>query len=605
MKKTVIYLLGSVNFVYAQVKEEVIPTTATKVQCEYLGISAPVYTLGDPSVDFAIHTNHEGDVKANRKRPEAVNADALPIGEDPALQKEYGMYPEKAALVSWNGLGGGGPPDPSGAAGPNHYVQAINTKYKVWSKTGVSAMTTANLSTLWAGSTNSGDPIVLYDRHADRWVITQFQTTVNKILIAISTTPSPIGTFYTYSFTFPSFPDYPKFSVWSDGYYMTSNTSTKNVVAFERDKMLVGDATASMVALNLPSMATAYGFRSVLPADADGALPPAGTPNYLFYFQDDSWGGSPGDQIRVLKMTTNYVTPTSSSITAVQTLIPTAFNSVFTNSWDDITQQGTTQKLDAIASVFTFRAQYMRWVGYNTVMLCKVVDVDGNNKGGIRWYQLRQNDATGVWSIFDQGTYSPDANSRFVGSIALDNQGNVGLAYSVSGPTKFPSVGFTGRLNSDPAGQMTFAETVVQAGATFQSGFNRFGDYSQLTLDPNGRTFWFTGEYIGSGGALMTKIFSFDFQGPAGLDDNPYYGSDFIVSQENGSIQAMVNNANYEDNIQFDLYDVSGRLLESIKTTVVNKVSKVVFTASNLVSGTYLVRVGNDKFQRVEKTIIQ
>ncbi|MDX1652857.1 MAG: T9SS type A sorting domain-containing protein [Brumimicrobium sp.] len=577
------------------------------IQGNYLGVSVPLRDL--PQVydeSQMVYEHDEGDVKANRKRPEAVNPNALPKGEDPARQKDYPKADNDINLgVNFNGLGGAFPPDPSGAVSPDYYVQAVNTAYRVYNKDGTSSSGAMALNTLWPGSNNSGDPIVMWDRHAEKFVITQFQTGSNKILFAISTTTDPLGTFHLYEFSFPSFPDYPKYSIWSDGYYMTSNTYTQNVVAFEREKMIAGDPSASMIALNLPSFSTGYGFRSVLPADADGDLPPYGTPMNLFLFQDDSWGGVSEDHIRVLEMEVDWDTPSNSSISLKQNIPTDPFNSVFTNSWDDITQKGTSQKIDAIASVFNFRAQYLRWPGYNTLVLCNVVDVNNNNVGGIRWYELRQTADTLDWEIHQQSTYAPaDGASRFIGSISMDYNGHIGLAYSISGPNHYPGLAFTGRYWWHSLGDMALPETMAIDGQYFQSGGNRFGDYSHMALDPDGQTFWFTGEYIGSGGSRRTRIFSFNLESQVEIEGQEVQKPELILSQSGDQIIVEGMNLPGDEKMKVELFAVNGQLLASTEQTVLNGELKASFGKASLNSGVYLVRIGKENFQRVKKIAV-
>ena len=576
-----------------------------KIQGKYLGLSIPIRELPDIDEKTIVYEKREGNVKENRRRPEVVNPNALPKTEDPARQQMYAKSNwDLPTGVNFFGLQGAFPPDPSGAVSDLYYVQAVNTVYRVYNKDGSSAAGAKTLSSLWPGSTNSGDPIVMYDRHADKFVITQFQTGTNEILFAVSETNDPTGAFYLYEYSFPSFPDYPKYSIWSDGYYMTSNTFQKNVVAFERDKMIEGDPTASMIALNLPSFSTGYGFRSVLPADADGDLPPYGTPNYMFLFQDDSWGGVAEDHIRVLKMEVDWDTPSNSTIGLHQNIPTEPFNSVFTNSWDDITQKGTTQKLDAIASIFNYRAQYLRWHNYNTVMLCNVVDVNNANKGGIRWYELRQDDATQEFTIRQQSTYSPpDLDSRFLGSISMDYNGHIGMAYNISGPNSYPGIAFTGRFHWDALNEMSLPETFAQEGLSFQSGGNRFGDYSHMSLDPDGKTFWFTGEFIGNNGSRRTKIFSFSLEDIVSVSNEDFLEPALKVSQNSDVI--LVNGTNLSDGEMYvQLYAVNG---QEVATKIVNVASgefSSTFDKSTLSSGVYLVRIGKESFQRVQKIAI-
>ena len=203
-----------------------------------------------PVVDEAAEQardRHELD--APRPLP-VVTAPQFENEPDGALQTSTASRVLKTPILSVNGQSGSGvPPDPSGAVGTDRYVQAVNTAYRVYLKTtGQSVGAAHNLSFLWPGSQDAGDPIVLYDRHADRWFISQFNFSPNRILLAISETNNPAGSYYVYEFSFSSFPDYPKYSVWWDGYYMTSNSS-KTAVVFEREQMLAGNPDARMVAL--------------------------------------------------------------------------------------------------------------------------------------------------------------------------------------------------------------------------------------------------------------------------------------------------------------------------------------------------------------------
>ncbi len=579
--------------------------TVEYTQGTFLGITPPVREWKGPEVDFSKIEAKEGSVKENRRRPE-VDPTKKDIFVDGALQETFGTKANKAPLVNFDGLTGAFPPDPSGAAGPNHYVQAVNVSFRVYSKTGSPLTNSMSLASLWSGSSSDGDPIVMYDRHADRWVITQFQISGNKILFAVSTTPDPTGSYATYSYNFTSFPDYPKFSIWSDGYYMTSNSSNKNAVAFERSAMLAGNATAGMIALNLPGFTTQYGFKSVLPADADGALPPFGTPNYMFYFQDNGWSGVSQDVIKILKMQIDWNNPTSSTITTHQTLFPSAFNAVFTNSWNDITQKNSTQKLDAIASVFNYRAQYIRWGTYNTVMLCKVVDIDNNNTGGIRWYELRQDDATNQFSIHQEGTYAPaGTDSRWLGSIAMDLNGMIGMGYSIAGPDRFASVAYTGRFPFDPPGIMTLQEYVAVNGTGFQTGGNRFGDYSHMSLDPDGKTFWYTGEYLGNNGSRKTRIFSFDIFSTLNTPQNSINQLEMVAYQNQNILNIEMGDVQFTNELHVELIEMSGKTVRVSNEKITDEKLAVSWEISSLPKGTYIVAVSGDSFQRTQKIVLQ
>lgn len=517
-------------------------------------------------------------------------------GIDPVLQTEGPLYKTSTSLKeNFNGLSGAFPPDPSGAAGPDYYVQAVNSSYRVYEKDGsTSGGWFGSLASLWPGSTSDGDPIVMYDRYAERWFISQFQPDSDEILIAISETTDPLGAYYAYSFTVPvggtGFPDYPKFGIWPDGYYMSANCSSNNCVVFEREKMLLGDQNAGMVMMNFPSTIR-YFFRSFAPAYAEGAVEPEeGEPFYYFHIQDNSWSGVSTDHIKVIECAVDWDTPSSSTVTVSQEIPTAAFNSVFTNSWDDITQKGSTQKLDAVAGIFMYRAQYRRFEDYNTMMLCTTVDVDNSNRAGIRWFELRD-DNDGVWYIHQEGTYSPDTqNSRWMGNIAMDCFGNIGMAYSFAGSDNYAGIRFTGRFKDDPLGQMTVAEQTAVEGQSSQTGGNRYGDYSQMTMDPaDDYTFWYTGEYIGTSGSRRTRIFSFSSWYLLGQEGpelaNPY----FSAFQPTASTIKLVWNSLLDEEVVAELVDMNGKVIFSEQINTLE--NEKTFEVPSFAKGVYVIKL--------------
>ncbi len=456
--------------------------------------------------------------------------DARIYGNDPAtIQTTPGTVEgSRAPLQTWAGQSNGQsyPLDPTGAAGPNHVVQMVNaTTFKIWSKTGTSLLT-GTLGNLWTTATpNDGDPIVLYDKAADRWFMAQFGTTGNKIYIAISTTPNPTGTWYTYTFTSPQFPDYLKFAVWQDGYYMTSNQSNQKVFAFERTQMLLGNASSRAVYKTFSPPNAGYFFVPLAGDSGDGTLAPAGTPCPLFMYSDNNWsGGTYYDRVNVYQMAVNWVPTTP---TATITLAPggnvtaAAFNSAYNSSWDDCPQPGTNQKLDGIGGAMMYRAQWKSWSGYNTVVLNWAVQISSTQRS-IKWCELRQDQSTGTWSMYQEGIYAPDANTRWMGSIAMDNYGSIALCYMKSNSTNiYPGLYYTGRRSCDPLGTLPLTETTAMAGTGSQGGgINRDGDYSETWLDPDGVTFWHCGMYMGNGGAEKTQIYSFQIT-PCSITNPP------------------------------------------------------------------------------------
>lgn len=507
--KKILSLIAVVGICFVSFAQQPTYNSSKVIKAEDFRITPPLRDIEPeaPSINDA-------KIIRNKLRRSKHITDGLPFGHDEIWQQEMGRTPSRGLEENFDGISNvSAPPDPSGAVGPNHYIQMVNVAYQIFNKQGTSLYGPASLSSIWSGSVNEGDPIVMYDKFADRWFLSQFQQNGNKILIAISQTNDPLGSYYTYSFSLTNFPDYPKYSIWADGYYMSANENGNDnaVVVFERDKMLTGDQGAQAIEITVPNL-TQGGFFSLAPADVDGnTLPTVGTPNYMFYFNDDGWG-SGTDAVKVWEIDVDWTTPSNTSMTLTKTIPVTAFDSEFTAQWNDIQQPGTSQKVDAIPGAMMYRAQFRNWDSYNTVVLNHTVDVDATNHAGIRWYELRDaND--GNWTLHQEGTYAPDAESRWCGSISMDKQGNIGLAYSVSGPTVFPSLRYTGRLANDPLGEMTITETSIIEGNGIQDDWslgNRWGDYAHMTVDPNDDlTFWYTGQYIPSDNVKKTRITAF------------------------------------------------------------------------------------------------
>ncbi|MBK7173456.1 MAG: fibronectin type III domain-containing protein [Bacteroidales bacterium] len=447
---------------------------------------------------------------------------ALPNGADEAWQKTMGSTGgSKAPIVNFEGQSTSSfPPDCNGAVGPSHYMQTVNVTYSIYNKTGTLLAGPTALNTLFTGvpgaTVNDGDPIVLYDEMADRWLVAEFTMNLSNdyMLVAVSATNDPTGTWYKYSFDVTNDPDYPKFGVWQDGYYMGINSTAGNdIYVFERSKMLQG-LTAQMVGFD-NAWRPGTGFLCVPPLDNDGIAAPAGAPGTFIAFNDDAVAGG-SDQLWIYELNANWTTPASSTFSRVQQLAVTTFDSQFTASWDDIAQP-TSQKLDGVPQVIMNAPQYRNFGSYQTIVCCHTVDVDATNHAGIRWYELRRGTQTsGNWAVRQQGTYAPDANSRWMGSIMLNNSGKIGLGYSISSSTVYPGIRYCGQSSSAYAaasGVLDLPETVIHSGTVAQTTYNRWGDYALLSVDPlDNETFWFTSEYVKTGGTTKgTKIASFKF----------------------------------------------------------------------------------------------
>jgi Secretion system C-terminal sorting domain/Viral BACON domain len=455
------------------------------------------------------------------------------LQEDPVWQKQDGTYlpSNSAPIQNFEGIGnlsGVYPPDTQGDVGPDKYIQVVNMNFAVYSKTGTIILGPAAISTIFAGipppwnGTNSGDPVVLYDQAASRWIISEFSLPSGNYaeLVAISQTSDPTGAWYRYVFQFGNnMPDYPKFGIWPDGYYLSVNQFVGGyswggvgACALERAKMLTGDVTAQMVYFDLGASGDP---ESMLPSDWDGTTPPnANEPNYFTYFND--WSSTTEDYLKIWQFQVDWTTTANSTFSEAYSLVTSPFDSQLCGATRGrcIPQPGTSIKLESLSDRLMYRLQYRNFGSYRAMVTNHTVDVDGTGLGGIRWYELRNTGS--AWTIYQQGTYSPDASTRWMGSVAMNTNGDIALGYSVSNSTSvYPSIRYTGRRANDPLGQMTVAEQTIMDGTGNQTGSAcRWGDYSGMSVDPaDDQTFWFTTEYIQNSGIAnwQTRIASFKF----------------------------------------------------------------------------------------------
>jgi hypothetical protein len=470
----------------------------------------------------------------------------LPV-VDPVHQKTALAGPMPTPIQTFEGInqaGGCGnciPPDNNGAVGPNHYVEMVNSSYAVYSKTGTVLAGPVDINGLWANlpgecrNQNDGDPVVVYDHFADRWVLSQFSVSGQTYdeCVAVSKTPDPTGAFYVYDFVLSStvFHDYPKLGVWPDAYYMTTNefppnaTLSEGVGAFalERDKMLLGQP-ARLVFFDLGTVNTM--FAGALPSDADGAPPPLGSPNY-FVEVDSKAFVPPNDAMRIWKFHVDWSNPANStfgnngqpnSVINVADFTPAI---CLFNAGTCVPQFESPYQLDALGDRIMFRLAYRNFGDHEAFVAQHTVVADART--GIRWYEVRSpgNSPT----IFQTGTFAPvDTLYRWMGSMAMDRMGNIAVGYSTSSAATFPSIAYAGRLVADPLGQLAQSETQMFAGtgaenvAFYVPPSGRWGDYTDLTIDPTDDcTFWYVNEYFGAEGTTdpgapwRTRIGSFKF----------------------------------------------------------------------------------------------
>ena len=480
-----------------------------------------------------------------RRPVEPMKLIPLPPGmdqpqEDPVIQVGTVPPPTPPVGTSFEGLGNGqygfsvtsAPPDTEGTVGATQYVQWVNTSFAIFNKTTgalIAGPTAGN--TLWSGfgggcqTNNDGDPIVLYDKAAQRWIFSQFSVSTTPFLqcIAVSTTSDATGTYNRYSFQYSNFDDYPKMAVWPDAYYETFNMFSGNTFlgadacAYNRAAMLTG-ATATQVCFQQSSS-----VGGLLPSDLDGATaPPAGSPNYLVYFGTNT--------LNLYKFHVDFTNTANSTFTG-PTVINVASFSPLCGGGTCVPQPSTTQQLDSLADRLMYRLAYRNFGTHESLLVNHSV-VAGSG-GGIRWYEIQN--PSGTPTVAQQSTFAPDSNYRWMGSVAMDQAGDLAVGYSVSSSSVSPSVRFAGRVPTDPASTLE-SEVSIVSGTGSQSGssLSRWGDYSAMQIDPvDDCTFWFTEEYMKTTGAFNwnTRIANFKFPG-CGTTQTP----DFSIGASPSSV---------------------------------------------------------------------
>jgi len=440
----------------------------------------------------------------------------------------------------WEGLGAGYPgftitavpPDPNLAVGPNHIVQWVNNAVVVFDKHGNQVQAPVADSTFWGGTFSTcnqlggfTDPVVQYDRAADRWIVGEVALPLFPGLFgqyaqcfAVSKTSNPTfvsdangnnTSYYMWTYGFGNtVNDYDKIAVWSDGYYVTWNMfpngasfAGPEACAWSRTDMLAGVSAPRFVCFQLSNA-----YASLLPSDLDGpASPPAGSPNFFMAIDPDSGA------LQLWKFHADFVTQANSTFTGPTSIPGVApFTAPCPTTQDCIPQPGTTEHLDAIGDRLLHRLAYHNFGDHESIVANHTVLTAGGNTG-VRWYEVRNPNTAPV--IYQQGTFAPDSDNRWMASIAMDKTGNIGLGYSVSSALIYPSIKYTGREVGDPLGTLQ-AETTLAAGSGSQTGYNRWGDYSAMRIDPSDDcTFWYTQEYQTTTDTVAwnTRVGSFKF----------------------------------------------------------------------------------------------
>jgi subtilisin-like proprotein convertase family protein len=484
-------------------------------------VSPPLRDLAKVPVPESFDRAKEAE--PHRMLPIVDRLQAQASQADSVVQNFIGTANIPSPTTTFEGMGSGlagftvqsAPPDTDGDIGPNHYVQIVNSSVTVFDRTGGKLLGPITTKTLFNGfsgacaNTNDGDGVVRYDRMADRWVISQFSVNGGNgpffQCIAVSTSPDPTGSFFRFQFTFDGFNDYPKMGLWPDGYYFTYNMFPNNqfagarVCVVDRAKALTGASATTQQCFN-----TTADIGGLLASDLDGAtLPPAGSPNFLVALDTNT-------TLAYFKLHIDFATPANSTFSAKQSITVASFTPLC-NGGTCVVQPGTTVRLDSLADRAMNRFAYRRFSDHEALLVSHSVAAGGG--GGVRFYELRNPLNP---TVFQQGTFAPDAAFRWMPSLAFDQAGDIGVGYSISSSGINPSIRYTGRLAGDPAGTLPQGEATLVAGTGSQNANNltRWGDYASMNIDPlDDCTFWFTSEYMGASGSFNwhTRIGNFKF----------------------------------------------------------------------------------------------
>jgi hypothetical protein len=466
-----------------------------------------------------------GDVEAPEPKPLPLSSRGVLSSEkaDPVLQKEVRPNVSATKGIDFDGIGAQGfaPSDVNLAIGPNHIVQTVNVRLAVYNKSGALLSGPTNFTTFFAplgGNCAGGasDPIVNYDRLADRWVISDIGITGGTFseCIAVSKTSDPTGAYTLYAFSFgTNLNDYPKLGVWptasNSAYLATYNMfqnaqafNGANLCGFDRTKMLAGNANAAQLCVKTPNNEGGY-----LPSDLDGPTPPTdGTPGLFVSWQTNSPGS-----LFFRKLTMNFGTSTATLSPPISIPVANFALSCGNGFSACVPQLGTTQKLDSLGDRLMYRMAFRKFADHERVVINHDVD-GGGGRVAVRWYELL--DLSTAPTVNQQGTFAPDTTYRWMGSMAMDKSNNIAVGYSASSSTINPAIRFTGRVPGDPAGALQTEDSILVGTGSQTAALSRWGDYTALQVDPTDDcTFWYTNQYEKVSGTFnwFTRVGSFKF----------------------------------------------------------------------------------------------
>ncbi len=587
------------------------------VEVKLEATSKPLKEMPDriPTANELAGERPEKDNPSLERPAIALKPGAMPLGTDPAIQHVYtgnrsasaGSTTSVSVLSNWTGLTAAvQPSDNTIAVGKNQVVQmtnnSISSYIRIWDKAGT-LLVNSKLAQSITGIADYGDPNLLYDEQADRFLfVLLYSKNGKKLVVGVSATADPAGSWYTYTFSTPNgFPDYPKIGVWGNSYLVTTNSSAPTIYALNRSAMQSGQAIGSAQVFSLSKFPN-IGFQSASPISQAGPVaPPAGSPASVIRVADDSWSSTIGpDHLELYRLNISWTTPSASTISGPFNLNTIAYNSNLCGFGSSacIPQPGSTSKLlDPLSDIVMDKVQYRNLGGYESIVCTHVCNADGNGTAGVRWYELRKS-GSADWSIYQQSTWSPGSDNRWMSSIAMNQNGQVALGYNIASKTVYPGICITGRDSCDAINTMTAAETVAKSGAAANSS-SRYGDYNGLVVDPVDNSFWFTSNYNPTS-TWATNVVHFSISScPAKVvrSNQPLLTKTNSVKERirvypnPAHNQLTIESSSDAGNLQVYITDIAGRHLQQ---QVINN-TQARLNISGLYSGLYFIKIMDSK----------
>ena len=522
--------------------------------------------------------------------------------EDHALQKDAEIATTDISILSnWEGLKSKYlRSDNNIAVGPNHVVQMINSALfssyiRVWNKTGDIIINKANMYDL-VGEPDYGDPNIIYDEKADRWVITfLYSDSDARLIIMASVTNDPTGEWYYYDFeTTGGFPDYEKVAVWGNSYVVTTAQANPNVYLLNRESILNGTGASPVIKFLIPKFKN-IGWQAASPVQQTGSMDlPEGEPAIIWRVWDNWWHPpySAVDQLELFELDIDWATPLSATMTGPIALPIEVYNSNLCgiNSNTCLEQPGTTVRLWPLSNFITDKSKYMNFGDYQSIVGVHVCRVNEAGTAGQRWYELRKYPG-GEWYVYQQGTYSPTADHRFIGSISINEDGTIALGYNITSSTVYPGMRMTGRAVCDPINLMTAPEAISKNGTASNKTLD-YGDYNSLVTDPVDGSFWFSGQYNVSN-KWSSNVVHFTVDGCLDEKSLPQENtslSDLTISPIPASNLITVGlQSDGQSTVAIQIYDMSGKLV--LQKSFMAGIGKNTFSfyINELASGAYVL----------------